>query len=419
MKYTFTLLIVLLITGIQPSIGQDKTANSYLQNLGKADSLYSKTLKEYRTLYVQLPENYQVESGQKYPVVLILDGENLLPTVHNVQSYYSGGFTPEMVLVGISNAENRTRDLTPSSVTELYGMPTQGNTGGAASFTTFINEELIPYLEAHYPVTSYRTLIGHSYGGLYAIYTLLEHPGLFSNYIAIDPSLDWDNQYLVTQAESKLANNNYKGTSLFMSLSGQLHMQDPDITLENVMQDSSDFTSFARANISFSKQAERQIENGLSFFWKFYPDDLHGTIPFPSIHQGLIENFKWYQMEDTDKFNNPETSASQLSDIIERRARKLKDHFGYDYPPYPEELLNVLGYMSMDMGQPEKSKMYLEYGIEYYPNSANAYDSMAEYYESQEDYQKALKLVSRAYELSGSDYHLNRKQMLQEKVSGK
>ena len=54
------------------------------------------------------------------------------------------------------------------------------------------------------------------------------------------------------------------------------------------------------------------------------------------------------------------------------------DHFGYAEPPYPEELLNMSGYMNMDMDQPEKAKMYFELAIEYYPQSANAYDSMKE-----------------------------------------
>jgi hypothetical protein len=38
----------------------------------------------------------------------------------------------------------------------------------------------------------------------------------------------------------------------------------------------------------------------------------------------------------------------------------LERNFGYAVPPYPEELLNVSGYMQMDMGNLEKSEMYFE-----------------------------------------------------------
>ena len=397
---------------------QGLKAQDYLQQVGKTDSIFSKTLNEQRIFYVQLPASYQNDTNQEYPLVIVLDGEQLLPTVHNVQTFYSGGFSPEMVLVGVSNESNRNRDLTPSKVDMLYGMPA-GETGGAEQFSTFLRNELIPYLERNYRLTKYRSLIGHSYGGLFTIYSLLEQPDLFANYMAIDPSLDWDDQYLVKIAKEKLYSADLSNKSLFMTLGGQLHMQNPEITLDNVMQDNTDFTLFARSNIEFSQMIQANPRSELDYSWKFYPNDLHGTIAFPSIHEGLISLFSWYQMEQTDKFNSPETSVEELREIIEYRANKLKNHFGYDYPPYPEELLNVLGYMSMDMEQPKKAKMYFESCIKYYPKSANALDSFAEFHEGQGDYETALKLITKAYEISKSEYHLQRKGAIQEKLSGK
>lgn len=240
---------LLLIIGItflfsQFAIGQTNQNNQYLQKTGVLDSIYSQTLKEYRDIYVQLPANYN--ANQRYPVAYVLDGEVFLPTVSNVQDYYSGGFTPEMILVGISNNKNRMRDLTTSTIKEMYGMPFNEENGAANNFIKFIETELIPFIEKKYPVTNFRTLIGHSYGGLFTIYTLIHHPKLFSNYLAIDPSLDWDNQKLLKEAQEKLPSQNYKGKSLFMSLSGQLHMQNPEVTINNVMQDTSEATLFAR-----------------------------------------------------------------------------------------------------------------------------------------------------------------------------
>lgn len=183
---------------------------------------------------------------------------------------------------------------------------------------------------------------------------------------------------------------------------------DPAITIDNVMLDSSDFTIFARSNISFSDMIRQNTQNSLSFEWMFYPRDLHGTISFPSIFDGLISLFEWFQMENTYKINSFDTSKEEVLSIIKNRAKKLKSHFGYPTPPYPEDLLNMLGYMSMDMEQGEKAKLYFELTIEYYPESANAYDSMADYYESQNDYVNALIYVNKAFDLSGSDYHKKR-----------
>lgn len=399
--------ILLIITFLfqQFVISQTNQENQFLQKVGVIDSLYSKILKEQREIYVQLPANYNATTNQKYPVLYILDGEVLLPAVNNVHSFYSGGFMPEMVIIGVSNSNNRMRDLTTSKVTEINDMPFEQENGEAANFNEFMENELIPFIENKYPVTNFRTLIGHSYGGLFTIYTLLNHSHLFSNYLAIDPSLDWDSQKLLNEANEELKSQNYKGKSLFISLGGQLHIQNPNITIENVMQDTSDFTLFARSNIAFSNMVKENKNNKLSFKWKFYPNDLHGTIPLPSIMDGLIFDFEWYQMENINKFNSPETSKKELFAIINNRANKLKNYFGYDVPPYPQDIFNVLGYMSLDMEQLEKSKMFFEFAIKFYPNSANVYDSMADYYERNNDYNNALNYAVKAFEISGSENH--------------
>ncbi|MFZ0491463.1 MAG: alpha/beta hydrolase-fold protein [Salegentibacter sp.] len=380
----------------------------FLQKVGVLDSLYSNILNESRKIYVQLPAGYSPDKNQKYPVAFILDGEVFLPTVNEVQNYYSGGFTPEMVLVGIANDKNRIRDLTTSTITTKYGMPFNEKNGEADNFLKFIETELIPFIENEYPVTGYRTLIGHSYGGLFTIYTLIHQPELFNNYLAIDPSLDWDDQRLLKEAKETIATRDYENKALFMSLSGQLHMQNSQITIDNVMQDTTDYTLFSRSNIAFSNLVKQNAQNGLSFEWKFYPRDIHGTIAFPSIMDGLISLFEWYQMENTDKINSFDTPKEELLSIIKYRKKKLKEHFGYAEPPYPEELLNMSGYMNMEMQRPEKAKMYFELAIEFYPESANAYDSMADYYEAQGDFANAIKYVTQAFELSGNDFYKKR-----------
>jgi predicted alpha/beta superfamily hydrolase/uncharacterized protein YozE (UPF0346 family) len=413
LRIILTIGLIILIQ--QFGNAQTNQNQQFLQKVGVIDSIYSQTLKEYRKIYIQLPSGYNPEKNLKYPVVFLLDGEMFLPTLSDVHDYYSGGFMPEMVLIGISNEKNRIRDLTTSTIRTQYGMSFNDENGEAENFSNFIENELIPYIENNYPVTNYRTLIGHSYGGLFTIYSLLKHPHLFANYLAIDPSLDWDGQKLLNEAHGILSTQKFENKSLFISLSGQLHMQDSKVTIDNVMQDTTGFTMFARSNIAFSNVVRQNAKNGLSFDWKFYPRDLHGTVPFPSIMDGLISLFEWYQWEKTDKFNSPDTPKEELLGIIKQREKKLKDHFGYAEPPYPEEILNMSGYMNMDMEQLEKAKMYFELAIEYYPESANAFDSMADYFEAQGDFTNAIKYVNKAFEISGSDYYKQRIEELKAK----
>jgi predicted alpha/beta superfamily hydrolase len=376
--------------------------------MGIIDSLYSDILNESREIYIHLPESYDKNSSRKYPVIYVLDGEVILKAAATVYDFYWGGYMPEMLIIGISNHTNRTRDLTTSEVKFRRGAEFNQETGGAENFTAFIEKELIPYVEKNYPVTGYRTLIGHSYAGLFTISALINHTDLFENYLAIDPSLDWDNQKLLIQSKEILRQESFKGKSIFLSLGGQLHMQNSGINIENVMEDTGEYTLFARSNIEFYQVAKNNSQSGINIQWKYYPQDLHGTVPLPSILDGLIFFFKWFQMENTDKFNNPETPLDELLQVIREREQKLEEHFGYFVPPYDEDLLNMLGYMNMEMGQLEKSLAFFLLGIEYFPSSANAYDSLADYYVAQGDFKNALINETRAFEISGSEYHRQR-----------
>ena len=406
----FTLLLLCLM------LQQGSAQPAYLLNIGVVDSLYSDILHESREIYVQLPENYDPGRDQKYPVVLVLDGEVLMDVVTTVYKNYYGGFLPEMVLVGISNSENRTRDLTISSIETRQGGAFTEESGEAENFTQFIAQELLPYLESKYPVTNYRTLIGHSFGGLFTVNTLVHHTELFDNYLAIDPSLDWDDQRILKEARASLGPERFAGRSLFLTLSGQLHMQDYSITIDNVMEDTSEYTLFPRSNIEFSQLGQDHGASALDLKWKFYPKDIHGTVPLPSMLDGLVGLFEWFQMEGTDKINHPDTPIEELVAIIRHREAKLEKHFGYFVPPYDEDLFNMLGYMYLDMGKPQKSHTIFQLNTEYYPNSANVYDALADFYVTQKDYANALLQVTKAFEISGDAYHQARMAELKEKV---
>ena len=417
-NHTLTIFIIsLLLQTSFISYSQSSKNELYLSKIAINDSVFSSTFNEYKKVWVQLPENYNPKSAEKYPVVYILDGSVQLETLESVYSNYWGHFLPHMILVGISNQTNRTRDLTTSQIKTRRGAEFNQDTGGADNFTEYITKELIPHIDKNYPTTSYRTLIGHSYGGLFTINMLINHNSLFKNYIAIDPSLDWDNQKLLKQAKEKLKSEDFSEKSLFVSMAAeQLHMMDETVTIDNLMENTSEFTLFPRSIMEFSTFAETLKENGLNFSWKIYPEDLHGTVPLPSIRDGLVFLFKWFQFKNPPKYNNPETTIKELTKMLEEQAEIYHQNFGYAVPPMVEELFNGYGYMNMQMGAPDRAKLFFEMGVKYYPKSANSYDSLAEYYESVEDYTNALKNIKKAFELSQSDNHKQRMKTIQSKM---
>lgn len=412
------IMMALLFSSHQQLLAQSIPNQSILPEAEIIDSIFSRTLNEYREFWVKLPEGYNSNEASKYPVVYLLDGFSLKNTLETVYDNYWGHYIPHMILVGVSNRTNRTRDLTISQIKTRNGGAVNSETGGAEHFSQFINNELIPYVDSKYATSSYRTLIGHSYGGLFTINMLLNYGDLFKNYIAIDPSLDWDGQKLLKLAKQKMVTENYKGKSLFVSLAAeQLHMHNEKITIDNVMDDTSEFSLFPRSIIEFSNLAVSHKQNELNFSWKVYPEDLHGTVPLPSMRDGLVFLFNWYQFKSPQKYNDPETSIVELKGLLKRQEEIYTEHFGCPTPPMVEEMLNGYGYMNMQMGQPAKAFLFFKMNIDYYPNSANAYDSMADYYQSQKDNVNALKYASKAYDICGSDYYKNRMEAFKESTN--
>ena len=398
-------LLILIISYLfifnQKLIGQSKsTAQTTI------DTLFSKTLDEYREVWVKLPENYDFNNDQEYPVVYLLDGISLQISLETVYDNYWGHYLPNMILVGISNRTNRTRDLTTSKVNMRRGSSFKKESGGAENFTKFIENELIPYIDNKYRSLGHRTLIGHSYAGLFTINMLINHKHLFQNYIAIDPSLDWDNQKLLKEAKEKLTSESYKGKSLFVSLAAeQLHIWDEEVTMENIMNDSSEFTLFARSIIEFSNYTKSQKKNGLNFSWKVYNEDLHGTVPLPSIRDGLIFLFEWYQFKSPQKYNNPATPIKELVSLLKKQEQIYSENFGVPTAPMISELLSGYGYMNMQMDQSEKAFMFFQMNIKYNPKNPTAYEAMADFYEFQKDKENTLKYLNKAFNLSGENYY--------------
>jgi len=418
MKYYIYLLVLIgsILMVKQQAIAQTTVSQTEQFQNRIVDSIFSKTLNENRDFWVRLPDNFQPDNDEKYAVIYLMDGFSLESSLEAVYDNYWGHYLPHMILVGISNRSNRTRDLTTSQIKMRRGIAMDNETGGAETFTKFMEKELIPYIDSKYPTSGYRTLIGHSYAGLFTINILINHKHLFQNYIAIDPSLDWDDQKLLKEAKEKLSTESYEGKSLYVSLAAeQLHMWNEEITMQNIMDDSSEFTLFARSIIEFSNYTKSQKQNGLNFLWKVYNEDLHGTVPLPSIRDGLIFLFEWYQFKSPQKYNNPETPLEELIALLKEQEQIYTEHFGVPTAPMIDEMLNGYGYMNLQMGQPKKAFMFFEMNIKYNPTNANAYDSMAEYYESQKDKKNALKYLNKAYEISGDQYYKERIETLNKK----
>jgi len=199
-KNTLCLLLLLSIF----SNAQEKKSFT----IGETVTIESKILSEKRTLNIYLPEGYSATEKAKYPVIYLLDGsanEDFIHVVGLVQFFNMTFNMPKTIIVGIANVD-RKRDFTYHTDLEdlKKDYPT---TGHSDTFIRFIESELQPYIEKNYSVSDKKYLIGQSLGGLLATEILFKKPNLFTNYIITSPSLWWDDESLLLQAESLISKN--------------------------------------------------------------------------------------------------------------------------------------------------------------------------------------------------------------------
>ena len=167
-------------------------------SIGESLTFQSKVLNEERILNIYLPQNFSEE--KEYPVIYLLDGSADEDFIHIAGLVQFGSFSwinmvPETIVVGVANV-SRNRDFTYPSTDKEY-VEKYPETGHSEKFIEFIENELQPLIEKQYPVTSEKTLIGQSLGGLLATEILFKKPDLFKNYIIVSPSLWYDFESLL------------------------------------------------------------------------------------------------------------------------------------------------------------------------------------------------------------------------------
>jgi len=194
---TFNLIAVLAIVAVQDGGQSVEIARSY--------RISSHALGETRVIEVTLPPGYSEDSTRRYPVLVVLDGDLEQPIAATTARFYAEtSQLPELIVVGVRNTD-RGRDFTPALRPDFPSPPEIPVAGGADNFLDFVGDELLPYIDCHYRTAPMRVLVGHSLGGLFAIYTLGHRPGLFTGYIVMEPSVWWNRGAEVQEAKAELS----------------------------------------------------------------------------------------------------------------------------------------------------------------------------------------------------------------------
>ncbi|WP_158561221.1 alpha/beta hydrolase [Emticicia sp. C21] len=227
-----------------------------IQTLDKKINLYSEAIKDSFYLSVQLPKKYYEKPDLKYPTVYIVDANFYFPMLaETVKQHEIAGLLPPVILVGIGYKSFaamdslRERDyLYPASIPsdEMKAV------GGGKNFNSFIVNQLIPYIDKEFRTeTSNRSLMGHSFGGYFSLYALLNqiesNQTTFKNIASASPSL-WYNNYYLNQLTAKLQSKKTPDSlNIYLTAGG---LEDPTWNINPLKKLSTDITNAHVSNLN-------------------------------------------------------------------------------------------------------------------------------------------------------------------------
>jgi predicted alpha/beta superfamily hydrolase len=321
---------------------------------------------------------------QRYPVVYLLDGElyfhSFTGIIKHLGEASGNSMIPDMIVVGIIN-KDRGYDYTPTA-DSLTNM----KSGGGESFTAFLEKELIPYIDAKYPTTPYRTLVGHSFGGLFAFNTLLKHSLLFNSYVILDPAMHWDKQKLLLESKTILKEKKFQDKKLFLAIA---HPINPTLDSLQAMNDASNTSLGFRKNIELNEILHDNTDNGLRWKSTYYENESHGTIPLVGSYDALRFIFDFYKRPIFAVLTD--SSASILTGHYKSISKKM----GYTILP-PEGLISGLSWRFRIEKRYDDGYRFLKAISEQYPEYAIVYKEMGLIFEEKGDMKKAKEFYSKA-----------------------
>lgn len=256
---------------------------------GTSFTLHSAVLADDREINVWLPPDY-AKGEASYTVLYLLDGA-LEQDFHHIAGLAQLGslswtFGP-LIVVGVQT-ENRRAELTgrPTDARYLAAFP---ESGGAEQFRRFLETEVMPFVEQRFRPGGRRALMGESLAGLFVIDTLLSRPSLFDDYIAVSPSLWWDDRRPLQDAGARLAGGEAMGRRLYIAMADE----------GGTMQDGVDILRRALADVPEAKIAWRYADHSAvathaTIYHGAAEEALRWLYPAPPYDTGPTP---WYMIE--------------------------------------------------------------------------------------------------------------------------
>lgn len=404
MKYSksINIVITVLLLFIVQTTTYSQKSEPKVRVLEPDHTISSKIMEKDYQLYISFPIDYSNNNTTKYPVLYVLDGQFMFPIIAGTRGGLDMANELEKVIIvcigsGLDYTSwyvNRMYDYTTAIDTtsengtdKAFKLPKgTTRTGGAERFLQCITKEIIPFVDLHYKTTNDRGITGHSLGGLFTAYCLLNSNGIFTKFGISSPSLWWDQDALIKQSNTQFSKNKsweIPTTKVFMSVGKK---EGP--TMVPKMSE-------------FASSLQRAAYNNITLRTQIFDEETHLSVIPANVSRTLSSLYG--KVNGMSNGNKKELSAllysgKTVDEVIAIVTQQDKQAPIYDIS---EDKINGLGYYFMTTAkQNEEALKLFKLNTELYPEAFNTFDSLGECLLILGDQKNAIKAYNKSIELN-------------------
>lgn len=220
MKYLFAALALFTTACASAPDSAPQSEGAPVQ-LAVSYTLQSQALGEDREINVWTPPGYE-QGEERYTVLYLIDGglDQDFPHIAGLGQLGAVSYTYDsLIVVGVKTG-TRIAELTPPAADARY-RTAFANAGGAARFRAYVRDDVIPFVETRYRTGERRAIVGESLAGLFIVDTFLNEPALFNDYIAVSPSLWWDDRAFARTAGDRMSRHASSDRRFYLSIADE------------------------------------------------------------------------------------------------------------------------------------------------------------------------------------------------------
>lgn len=371
MKKLFTIVVLLSILATA-SAQQIKLTDV------NAITIHSSKEKLNRTIYLQLPKNYEKEN-KRYPLIILFDAQD--KSLHNLTSSVIDRMTwtndiPEAIFLGVVQ-NNRSQELNFEKSEQT-----------ALLFLDFIKNDLLDYFNKNYKTNGYLTLIGHSLGGQFVTNAMLTYPQIFPSVISISGALNYPNKAKTINSKVISKIDGYLSATPDSGLRKQKYYFSSG---DDGFQESGFKFGALKVDSLYRTHKQNKIN------WKF---DLlkgynHMTTPLLSIPAGLAFVYKDWYIPDSLAMDVLLYHKRNPVAVLKDKQIKIAGSYGVDIALSHNSLFQFAEY-ALSQEKIDDAEALAKQLLNEYPHDEEVYSFMAELFIKKGDPSNAIKNYEKA-----------------------